>query len=289
MSNVQKPDLVSVSIVIHNTPRQQLQKALSCLGALCVSHVYLLDNSSQNIDYSEICACDSRIEYKKIPNKGYGVGHNVALESIVRKNPDGYHIVMNPDVEWEGDIITPLMRYLEENNKVGLVSPKIYYPNGSLQYNCRMLPTPLDLILKLLIPQSLIKKRLDRYILREFDHQKPLNCPYLMGCFLMFRNKALIECGFFDKRFFLYPEDIDITRRIHKNWLTMYWPQVSIIHEHQQASKKNLHMLLVHIFNMIKYFNKWGWFKDKKRKLFNKNLMKEIVELKGGEIQKGRG
>ena len=49
----------------------------------------------------------------------------------------------------------------------------------------------------------------------------------------------------------------------------MYYPAVSIIHAHERASYKNIKMLWVHISNIIKYFNKWGWLFDKERRRIN--------------------
>ena len=64
----------------------------------------------------------------------------------------------------------------------------------------------------------------------------------------------------------MYPEDIDITRRMHKWYRTMFVPSVTIVHAHRAASYKSKKMLKIHMVNMIKYFNKWGWFIDQKRK-----------------------
>jgi GT2 family glycosyltransferase len=74
----------------------------------------------------------------------------------------------------------------------------------------------------------------------------------------------------------LYPEDIDITRRMHEKYKTMFYPDVQIIHAHAAESKKNIRMLLIHIINMIKYFNKWGWVFDKKRRQINKTVLNDL-------------
>lgn len=269
---------VTVSIVVHNSPPDQLQKALSCILQCSVSHVYIIDNSPTDSLRNKI-SHDRRIIYRHVENHGFGAGHNIALKEVIKENPDGFHLVMNADVCWEGDILSPLLNYMQENPDVGMVMPKVYYPDGALQYTCRMLPTPLDLFVKRFLPKSMTERRMERYLLASHDHDKPLNCPYLLGSFLLFRNKAILDCGFFDERFFMYPEDIDITRRIHKKWRTMYWPEVSIIHEHAAASRKNKKMLKIHIFNMMKYFNKWGWLIDPERRRLNRQLLHSITLL----------
>jgi GT2 family glycosyltransferase len=96
-----------------------------------------------------------------------------------------------------------------------------------------------------------------------------MNVPYLSGCFMLMRTKAVQKARLFDERFFMYPEDIDLTRRIHRDYLTIYYPYTTIIHNHEKASYRSGKMLWIHIVNMCRYFNKWGWFYDPERKLIN--------------------
>lgn len=270
---------LTASIVVHKTPRIQLEKALNSLLKSEVETVFILENSPDPLLRS-ITQVDPRIIYQHIENRGFGHGHNTAIRQILESNKEainGLHLVMNADIWWENDIIQPLVNYMHKNPEVGMIMPKVYYPDGDLQLTCRMLPTPFDLFAKRFLPGCMTRKKMERYLLADHNHDVELNSPYLLGSFLLFRNKALAEIGGFDERFFMYPEDIDITRRIHRRWKTMYWPGVSIIHEHQAASRKSSKMLKIHILNMIKYFNKWGWFRDKERKEFNLRLRSSIT------------
>ena len=279
--------MVTASIVVHKTPEDQLLRAIDCIMQSSIDKLYILDNSPTE-ELKGIIPENPGIIYKKINNNGYGAGHNIAIKEAMKSRSD-YHLVMNADVAWEGDIILRLKDYMDMNPKIGMISPKVYYPDGDLQYTCRMLPTPIDLIFKRFLPEKIIKRRMEKYLLTEHDHNKPINCPYLLGSFLFFRIKALEKSGIFDERFFMYPEDIDITRRIHENWETLYWPEVKIIHEHQAASRKSMKMLSIHLKNMIKYFNKWGWIYDKKRKEYNLRLRESMIPLPREERPKGRG
>ena len=83
---------------------------------------------------------------------------------------------------------------------------------------------------------------------------------------------VLREVGLFDERFFMYPEDIDLTRRIHRHYLTACWSGATIIHRHRAASYHSRRMLRIHIVNMIRYFNKWGWIYDPERRDFNRTI-----------------
>lgn len=89
---------------------------------------------------------------------------------------------------------------------------------------------------------------------------------------MFLRVKALERVGLFDERFFMYPEDIDLTRRIHRHFTTLYFPQATVVHAHRAASYKSLKMLWIHMANMVRYFNKWGWIYDAERSKANRQL-----------------
>ena len=84
---------------------------------------------------------------------------------------------------------------------------------------------------------------------------------------------------FFDERYFMYCEDFDLMRRIHRLAKTIYCPNVTIVHNHAKESYKSRKMLITHIKSAIKYFNKFGWFFDKERKQMNKKILNEIQEM----------
>ena len=93
---------------------------------------------------------------------------------------------------------------------------------------------------------------------------------------MVFRSTVFSDVGLFDERFFMYPEDIDITRRVHRKYATVFYPYEKVIHDHGRASYKSVRMLFIHIRNMVKYFNKWGWFFDNERRRMNKAALSNI-------------
>ena len=180
--------VITASIVTHLTPAGQLTTALECLLRSEVKRIYVVDNSPDD-SLRGVAGAYGRVEYMHVENRGFGEGHNLAIRNALA-DPDGFHLVMNADVWWDGDIIAPLLRYLKDNPSVGMVAPKVYYPDGVLQYSCRMLPTPLDLFAKRFLPSFLSRHRMDRYLLAGHDHDFPLDCPYLLGSFLLFPQQG---------------------------------------------------------------------------------------------------
>ncbi|MGI8638262.1 MAG: glycosyltransferase family 2 protein, partial [Segetibacter sp.] len=182
-----------------------------------------------------------------------------------------------PDVSFESTVLYALHTYMEENKSVGLVMPKVLYPGGEMQYACKLLPTPADLIFRRFLPFSFINKNIEHFELRKSGYDTEMEVPYLSGCFMFLRTEALKKVGMFDERFFMYPEDIDLTRRIYKEYKTMFFPKVSVVHEHGRGSYKSIRLLYIHITNMVKYFNKWGWIMDKERRDINKKTLAQFA------------
>lgn len=277
--------MISGSIVVHKSPPEQLRKALEC-ALRGVDEMWVIDNGPDDSLRSVVEKFGNRVCYRHVENRGFGAGHNTAIREAMSEDFD-YHLVMNADVCWKGDVVTPIVRFMDKNKDVGMMMPKVRYPDGVLQFANRMLPTPWDVFAKRFLPSRFTRKRIERYLLADIDHDVPLNTPYLLGSFLFFRMDALRKEGLFDERFFMYPEDIDITRRMHENWKTLYWPEVEIVHEHAAASRHSMSMLKIHILNMMRYFNKWGWFIDKTRRAANRRLR---AEAKRAAVPvKGRG
>ncbi len=266
--------MITASIVTYNTDKTELATCLSCLADTAIDTIYIVDNSRQ-LYIKEICSKYRNTVYIENDNVGYGAGHNIAIRKSL-SNDVKYHLVLNSDVIFASDVIPELIRYMDFESDVAQVQPKIISPDRTEQYTCRLLPTPCDLILRRFFPKWMFEKSNDRYILRFANRSKPINVPYHQGSFMLFRTQCLKEIGLFDERFFMYPEDIDITRRMHRKYRTMYYPYATITHAHRASSYHNARMLWIHIRNMIKYFNKWGWFFDKERKQWNRQLLQSL-------------
>jgi GT2 family glycosyltransferase len=100
-----------------------------------------------------------------------------------------------------------------------------------------------------------------------------MDVPFLSGCFMFLRMETIEKVGLFDENIFLYTEDTDLTRRIHKHYRTVFYPEASIYHHNQRGSYKNFVILMHHVFSAIRYFNKWGWFNDTERDHINQRIL----------------
>lgn len=272
--------LLNISIVLYHTPESEWKPLVDVLlQAKNVHRIYLVDNSPEAISNNQLSAVGNQQSVRRVEyihtgkNLGYGAAHNIAIrETIYDEVP--YHLVLNSDIVVTAEAIDNLVDVMQANELIGQLMPRVVDVNGEMQYLCKLLPTPIDLLRRIVCGRSgRESKRNAHFELRELDHSRPINAPYLSGCFMLLRTEALLKAGLFDERFFMYPEDIDLTRRIHRDYLTLYYPSETIIHAHRQASYHSFKMLWIHAANMARYFNKWGWVRDPERKLFNSQLL----------------
>lgn len=261
---------LSITIVTYKHSYLDLKPTIdSVLSSNLDLKVYIVDNSPEPTLQKELPK-DNHIEYIFMnANNGFGAGHNTIMRnpSLMGK----YHLVLNPDVYFKGEVLDILYQYMERNSDVGNVMPKVVYPNGELQYLCKLLPTPLDWIGRMFIPFKSLKNRINNnFEMRFADFNKEMNVPYLSGCFMFLRKSVIEEIGLFDEGIFMYGEDTDINRRIYQKYRTMYYPHAVIRHAHEKGSHKNWRLFKIHVKAAIYYLNKWGWFFDKERKAINR-------------------
>ncbi len=275
---------VSASIVLFHNDYFQVHNTVSCfLKTNLHVKLYLIDNSSTDLLRS-LASIDSRIEYVfNNANLGYGAAHNIAINMSIAEGVD-FHLVLNPDVIFEGKILNELYCYMNKHRDVGNVMPLVKYQNGQTQYLCKLLPNPFDLFVRRFFSNfKFTEKNNLSYELRFSNYDKEMNVPSLSGCFMFIRISAIREVGLFDTNFFMYMEDLDLNRRIHSKYRTVFYPSVSITHGFSKDSYRNLKLLKYHIQSAIRYFNKWGWFFDKDRVFINNRC---IYSLRNSDIYK---
>ncbi len=267
--------MINISIVLFNNQEGQVNKLLDdlLLQGNLIKHIYLVDNSIHTA-LSTFAHKHKKIIYiHSKRNLGYGSAHNIAIQKSIDENVK-YHVVINPDIRLEQNVLFELMKYLDENSNVGLAMPDIRYPDGSRQHLCKLLPHPIALFSRRFLPRTISHKFDRKYNLLDIDYSKEMNVPLLSGCFMFLRTSVLADVGVFDSRFFMYLEDFDLVRRIHTKYSTIFLPSVQVVHEYAKGSYKNRKLMVYHVKSAIKYFNKWGWLFDFSRKKINNHFLK---------------
>lgn len=270
--------MITACIVTFHNDKTELKNAISSILKTTLDCIlYIVDNSKDR-SIESLCH-DSRIEYIfNDSNVGFGAGHNIAIKKA-QKIGSKNHYVINPDITFGTNILEQINSYMSTNEDIGLLMPKVVDLNGRLQFLCKLLPSPFDWIIRRILPIKSIKKRVDfKFEMRFTDYKRIIDVPFLSGCFMVFNMNIFSEIGYFDENIFMYCEDMDISRRVFSSsFRSVYYPEVTIIHDHKGGSKVNRKLLLYAIKSSIYYFNKWGWFYDKERSQVNKIIINKYL------------
>ncbi|MBY0245765.1 MAG: glycosyltransferase family 2 protein [Sphingobacteriaceae bacterium] len=234
--------------------------------------LYLVDNSPT--DELKILVTDSRIEYIHNPaNPGFGAAHNIAIQKALASGYK-YHFIINPDIHFVGDVISPMVEYMQQDNTIGMMMPQVLNEDGSIQNLPKLLPSPFSILKrKIKKPRSFYQKFINKYELRFVPKDVIYNAPVLSGCFTLLNLDAIQKVGMYDDSFFMYFEDWDLSRRMHQHYKTVYFPLVSVFHAYDSGANKRGKLFKIFINSAITYFNKWGWFFDSERNQINKKAL----------------
>lgn len=269
---------VTFSLVVYKQPLEELKAVIRSLLLYKPSkRIFVIDNSPT--DTARVLGgMDACIVYRHVPeNIGFGRAHNLAMRAALKLGCE-YHFVVNPDIFFNNDVVSPMIDYMDAHPEVGQMMPKILYPDGKTQYLPKLMPTPKLLVqrkLGRLVP-GLHQKWMQGFEMRGMTSERVYEVGHVSGCFSVVRRKALEKCGFYDDRFFMYFEDTDLTRRIHKHFRTVYFPMVAVYHEYGNGASKNSRLFFIFLSSLGKFFNKWGWFFDGERRRCNKKFLKQI-------------
>ncbi|OAM92797.1 hypothetical protein SAMN04515679_0868 [Pelosinus fermentans] len=251
-----------ISIVTYNNAKI-IKKTIESIISQTMGISYkiiIFDNNStdetlkviQSIQSSDISIIASKV------NHGFGYGHNQVINAYEAK----YYLIYNPDLRVKDNILKELYEYMESHHDIGMITPKVTYDTGEIQYLCKQHPTVFDLFVRRFLPKSIqksLKSREDWFQMKYTGYDKEFIIPYATGCFMFYRSSILKQIQGFDEKFFLHMEDADISRRTNEISKCIFYPYNSVEHLWARGSHKSFKQTIITIKSAWYYFNKWGW------------------------------
>ena len=265
---------ISGSLVLYKNKYEIFEAAIlsflqSCDGILCV-----VDNSPEPLQ-SYLFTNERVVYIHSYKNIGFGAAHNLAFDKVSYFSD--FHLILNPDIFFEKEVIPILYQVMRRFSDIGVIMPRVNYANGELQRVCKLMPTPLDLLVRRFSPSKRLSYFFNkRYELFNLPQTDLIDVPMISGCFMFVRTEIFKYLKGFDEQFFMYLEDFDLIRRIGDISRVVYYPLISIKHAYAKGSYNNYLLLIHHIKSAFLYFNKWGWFFDNTRKYRNINFLNKL-------------
>lgn len=170
-------------------------------------------------------------------------GFAVAVNQGCRAAPDDDILLANPDLVALPGSVAALGAYLGAHPRVGIVVPRLVYPDGTPQASIRTWPSPLTMLAR---RSPLGRTRVGRGILRRhlrLDDPPTIAGPvhWGLGAAMLVRREAIGTVGGMDERIFLYGEDLDWCYRMWQaGWEVHVEPAAVMEHAYERQSRRTL-------------------------------------------------
>jgi len=179
-------------------------------------------------------------------------------------------LIINDDVFVSENSLGLMLDFLKNNPKIGLLGPKILYPNGLEQPSCFRFYTPLTVLCRrtILGKMKFCQKNLSRFLYQDKNLNQPegAEVDWMMnGSGVLLRKECLQKIGLLDERFCHYFSDVDWCRRFWQNgFKVVYFPKAVFYHYHGKRSGQGGILSLffnkiarIHLIDGLRYFWKW--------------------------------
>ncbi len=203
--------LPSIGVVVLNWNGKA--DTLACLSSLfrCTYpalHVYVVDNASSDGSVAAVIGqFGDRSNLRVIDsggNLGFSGGNNVGLYQAVA---DGmrYVMLLNNDTEVDAGFLEPLVRALETDPSIGVVTSKIYFaqPANMLWFFGGYMDRNTGL-----------GGPVGGQVEDTGQFSRPVECDYATGCALMTSAEMIKKIGVLDDDYFYLCEDADFCFRV---------------------------------------------------------------------------
>jgi GT2 family glycosyltransferase len=234
------PPAISILIVSFNTKdvlRECLESVALSSRNLAVETI-VVDNCSRDGSAAMV-----REEFPWVQviecreNLGFGRANNLAFEAARGR----YIVLLNSDAFLQKNTLCLSLEKMEADPSVGLASGRLVGRDGELQPSARMFPNPIRQLLVISgladrFPKSRFFGQADR---TWADPMQAAEVDWVPGAYSIIPARILHEHGFFDPRFFLYYEEVDLCLRIQNaGFKIMYWPEICVVHVGGESSRQ---------------------------------------------------
>lgn len=174
-------------------------------------------------------------------NMGFAGGYNRGIKYALAWGAD-YVAVVNNDVLFpDPQIFTKLLKVLNENPQVGIVSPKILFAPGFEFHKERYTTNQLGKVIWYAGGSvdwdnvASVHRGLDEVDTGQFADTEKTG--FVSGCCFVARRKTLEQTGLFEEKLFAYFEDADFNQRLDRSsWLKYYCGVTNLYHKVSQTA-----------------------------------------------------
>jgi GT2 family glycosyltransferase len=231
---------MDLSIIIVNwNVRLLLERCLSSLMAGCNGlqcQVIVVDSASAD---GSVEMVRQRFPQVQLLASGANLGFSKGNNWGVAHSSGRYILLLNPDTEVQGNALLTMLSYMDQHTDVGVLGPKLVFPDHHVQPSRRRFPTLATTFLESTLLQQWFPRNpiLARYFVQDRGDNEVQDVDWLVGACLLLRRQAWEQVGDLDEEFFMYSEELDWCRRAKvTGWRVVYLPTASVVHHEGQSS-----------------------------------------------------
>ena len=227
-------------IIVNWNTKELLRACLTSVnnskGTLSIQTI-VVDNASSDGSVAMIQSLFPEVQLMQAGgNLGFAKANNLAMPFV--KAP--LVLFLNPDTVVKESSLKVMVEFIGAHPSIGALGPRILDSNGkAFNLGIQISSSPLTELVNLLFLSDKSVKKIRKF-LPYIDPEQSSYVRKLYGACLMVRKEALDQVGYFDDRFFMYCEDVDLCRRITSaGWQLYYLSEAEIIHLAGGASNKS--------------------------------------------------
>lgn len=207
-----------IDIVIVNwNGGQQIHRCLASLaqllGLVDVGKVVVVDNASTDGSVDDFDALPFSVHLiRNQTNRGFGAACNQGAR--ICESP--FLLFLNPDTEVEVSSLAVPLRVMNsaEGSEIGVCSIQLQDAAGEVARSCARFPTPAILFGQALGLPQIAPTYFPSTHLSDWAHDSTRDVDHVIGAFYLIRRALFIDIGGFDERFFVYLEDLDLSKAV---------------------------------------------------------------------------
>lgn len=227
------------ALIVNRNSRDELLRSLRTFYASADVPVEAVVVDNDSSDGSAAAVTDEFPQATVLAERkdiGYGRAANLGLERCSGR----FVLLLSPDVTLDPQCVGRLADLLLTRPDAGAAGPRLVFPNGRLDADARRaFPIPSTLFyqtvgLSKLFPRS---PRFARYNMGHLPETDVHAMDAGSAACLMLRRSALDRVGFFDPRYFMFGEDLDLCYRLKLGgWKVFYVPSANATNHVRPAS-----------------------------------------------------
>lgn len=208
------PGATADIIIVNWNSRDQLAACLRSIEAHrggLVGRVIVVDNGSTD-GSADVNVMGRDVE---IIRTGENLGFGRACNLAARRARSPFLLFLNPDAELRAGALDGALAFIAapEHEDVGVVGIRLVGRDGEAHRHCARFPTWRNFIGNSLGLTRIARRWFAPVTMVEFDHLSSRPVDHVMGAFYLIRRELFDALGGFDEDFFVYLEDLDLSRR----------------------------------------------------------------------------